>query len=470
MAFETTSMNPNWIEPAGKFVDSHFPEAVATLGKLVKIPGIAWESFDPQNLVDSANAVADELSSLELFDFVEIRQAKKPGGELGAPAVVARRQGKAFAPHVLLYAHHDVQPPGDLASWDSDPFQATLVGERLYGRGASDDKSGIITHLYSLKALKSLVQELNIGITVFVEGEEEAGSESFPEFLRQNNADLQADLIIVADSGNWSEDVPALTTSLRAMVSQTFTIRTLKNAVHSGMYGGPLPDATGAMIKLLATLTDENGDVAIRGLKSTLVQGPDLPDDQFSAIAGLLPGVKRLGTKSPTQQIWGEPAVTIIGVDVPSVDMSSNTALPECRARVSLRLAPDQDPGEGLEALKAHLIRNAPKGAEIKFGRSEAGPGYLAKDGWAAKLAHQAFTASWPNPSINMGIGGSIPFISVFAETFPDAQILVTGVEEPDSRAHSPNESQHLPTLKRAILAQTLILLNGNEMSAQELN
>lgn len=470
MAFEFTSMNSNWIEPAAKFADSNFPEAVATLGKLVKIPGIAWESFDPENLEKSARAVADELEKLELFDFVEIRRAKKPSGELGAPAVLARKQGKSTAPHVLLYAHHDVQPPGDPESWNTNPFEATLVGDRLFGRGASDDKSGIITHLFSLKALQSLASEIDLGITVFVEGEEEAGSESFPEFLRENRADLEADLIIVADSGNWSEDTPALTTSLRAMVSQTFTLRTLKNAVHSGMYGGPLPDATGAMIKLLATLTDEHGDVAIDGLKSTEVAGPILGDLEFGAVAGLLPGVQRLGTKTPTQQIWGEPAITIIGIDVPAVDVSSNTAQPECRARVSLRLAPDQDPSQGLELLQQHLVRNATYGAQIEFGRSEKGPGYLAKDGWAAKLAHQAFTASWPNESVNMGIGGSIPFISTFAETFPSAQILVTGVEEPDSRAHSPNESQHLPTLRRAITAQALILLNGNEMNFPELN
>jgi len=458
-------MNPKWFEPASKFVDSQFPAAVAKLGQFVKIPGIAWPSFDQNNLELSAEKVADEFRQLEFFDFVEIRKAAKPSGELGAPAVVARKAGHKAAPHVLLYAHHDVQPPGDSALWNTEPFEATLKGDRLFGRGASDDKSGIVTHLTSLRTLMELAAEVRVGVTVFIEGEEEAGSESFPEFLKANHSDLAADLIIVADSGNWSEDVPALTSALRGMVSQTFTLKTLDHALHSGMYGGPLPDATTAMIRLLVSLTDEAGNVAIGGLDSVSIDGPKLSDEEFTRIAGLLPGVERLGDKSVTQQIWGEPAVTVIGLDLPSVDVSSNTAQPEVRAKISLRLAPSQSPESGLEALKKHLSYHAPFGAQVEFGRHEAGPGYLAKDGWAAKLAHEAFSASWPNPSVNMGIGGSIPFISQLAEAFPNAEILVTGVEEPDSRAHSPNESQHLPTLRRAILAQSLILLNGNDLA-----
>jgi acetylornithine deacetylase/succinyl-diaminopimelate desuccinylase-like protein len=464
MTFSYVPMNPKWFEPASKFVDSQFPSAVAKLGQLVEIPGIAWPTFDQDNLERSAKKVADEFRGLDFFDFVEIRKAAKPSGELGAPAVVARKAGHPAAPHILLYAHHDVQPPGDSALWNTEPFEATLKGDRLFGRGASDDKSGIITHLTSLRTLIELATEIRMGVTVFIEGEEEAGSESFPKFLKANHADLAADLIIVADSGNWSEDVPALTNALRGMVSQTFTLKTLDHALHSGMYGGPLPDATTAMIRLLASLTDEVGNVAISGLDSVSIDGPDLTNEEFTHAAGLLPGVERLGDKSVTQQIWGEPAVTVIGIDLPAVDVSSNTAQSEVRAKISLRLAPSQSPESGLEALRRHLSQHAPFGAQIELGRHETGSGYLAKDGWAAKLAHEAFSASWPNPSVNMGIGGSIPFISQFAEAFPDAEILVTGVEEPDSRAHSPNESQHLPTLRRAILAQSMILLNGNDL------
>jgi len=464
MSFDQIPTDKPTIEQAQKFVDAAFEEAVAKLRHLVSIPGIAWPSFDPAELNRSAEAVRAEFEQIGFFDFVEIRSAHKPDGTMGAPAVLARRQGEADAPHVLLYAHHDVQPPGDRALWKSEPFEATKVGERLYGRGASDDKAGITTHIYALKALASLVEKCRLGVTVFIEGEEEAGSESFLNFLEENKAELASDLIIVADSGNWSTEVPALTTSLRGVVSQTFTVKTLDHALHSGMYGGPLPDAMTAMTKLLATLTDAAGDVAVQGLLSDQTNGPEVSLAQLREESGLLPSVSRMGTKSVTQQIWGEPAVTIIGIDAPSVAVSSNTALPEVTARVSLRLAPSEDPERGLKLLQEHLKENAPFGAEVSFGAHEMGPGYFAKQGWASTLCHEILTEVWPQPSVDIGVGGSIPFISHFAKLFPDAEILVTGVEEPDSRAHSPNESQHLPTLKRAMTAEAALLLHGNKM------
>jgi acetylornithine deacetylase/succinyl-diaminopimelate desuccinylase-like protein len=465
MSFQPAKLDDDLVEPTKQFIDSIFPSALGTLGQLVKIPGIAWDSFDANELERSAELVKAEFDALNFFDLVEVRRANKPSGEPGAPAVLARRQGSENAPHVLLYAHHDVQPPGDYALWDTAPFEATLKGDRLFGRGASDDKAGILMHLYSLRGLIALATEVKLGITVFIEGEEEAGSDSFQNFLAENMKDLEADLIVVADSGNWSTQVPALTTSLRGMVSQVVTVRTLDHALHSGMFGGPLPDAMTAMIRLLGSLTDELGNVAIAGLKSVALDGPDFSREEFDALAGLLPGVTRLGDKSYTQQIWGEPAVTVIGIDAPTVALSSNTAQPSISAKISLRLAPSQDPAEGLAALQKHLVSHAPFGALVELGATESGPGYLAKEGWATSLAHEAFTACWPNPSVNIGIGGSIPFISQFSEAFPKAEILVTGVEDPDSRAHSPNESQHLPTLKRAIAAQTLILLHGNELT-----
>ena len=464
MSFAEISKDKSIIDNASKFVDSSFDEAIEKLIGLVKIPGIAWPSFDSGELQRSAAAVKSEFEQLGFFDFVEIRSAPKPDGTQGAPAVLARRAGSSDAPHVLLYAHHDVQPPGDRALWNSEPFEATRVGERLFGRGASDDKAGIITHVYALKALAALEADLRLGATVFIEGEEEAGSESFLNFLKENQRDLEADLIIVADSGNWSTEVPSLTASLRGVVSQTFTVKTLDHALHSGMYGGPLPDAMTAMIKLLATLTDDAGDVAISGLASDETNGPEVSLEHLREESGLLPGVDRMGTKPVTQQIWGEPAVTIIGFDAPSVAVSSNTALPEITARVSLRLAPSEDPERGLELLKEHLTNHAPFGAEVSFGAHEMGPGYFASKGWASKLGHEILSDVWPRESVDIGVGGSIPFISHFAALFPKAEILVTGVEEPDSRAHSPNESQHLPTLKRAMTAEAALLMHGNKM------
>lgn len=465
MSFQPAKLDDDLVEPTKQFVDSIFPSALGTLGQLVKIPGIAWGSFDANELERSAQLVKAEFDALDFFDMVEIRRANKPSGEPGAPAVLARRQGSQDAPHVLLYAHHDVQPPGDSALWDTAPFEATLKGDRLFGRGASDDKAGILMHLYSLRGLIALASGVRLGVTVFIEGEEEAGSDSFQNFLAENRDELESDLIVVADSGNWSTEIPALTTSLRGMISQVVTVRTLDHAVHSGMFGGPLPDAMTVMIKLLGSLTDELGNVAIQGLKSVALDGPDFSSEEFDELAGLLPGVNRIGDKPYTQQIWGEPAVTVIGIDAPTVALSSNTAQPSLSAKISLRIAPNQDPAEALAALQEHLLSHAPFGARVELGATESGPGYLAKEGWATPLAHAAFSACWPNPSVNIGIGGSIPFIAQFSAAFPKAEILVTGVEDPDSRAHSPNESQHLPTLKRAITAQTLILLHGNQLT-----
>ncbi len=470
MSFSEISLNQDLLAKTKSWTNQHFEQAIQKLGELVKIPGIAWPSFDQSELERSAQAVASELKALEFFDFVDVRRSKKPSGENGAPAVLARRAAGEGAPHVLLYAHHDVQPPGERQLWESEPFEVLRRGDRLYGRGAADDKAGIITHIYSLRGLKELAENLRIGVTVFIEGEEEAGSESFQNFLADNLNDLKADLIVVADSGNWSKDVPALTTSLRGVVSQTFTVRTLDHALHSGMYGGPLPDAMSAMIKLLATLLNDQGDVAIAGLKSDKTAGPDVSLEELAKESGLLAGVERIGSKPITQQIWGEPAVTVIGLDFPSVAVSSNTAQPAVTARVSLRLAPSEDPARGLQLLRDHLTSHAPFGAKIEFGHFEQGPGYFAKNGWASKLTHEILSAVWPQPSVDIGVGGSIPFISHFAQAFPEAEILVTGVEDPDSRAHSPNESQHLPTLERAIQAETLLLLHGNLMSKKELN
>jgi cysteinylglycine-S-conjugate dipeptidase len=465
MAFASEPLDKALVEPVSQFINDSFPQAIGQLGEMVKIPGIAWEAFDANNLERSAELVAEYFTELNFFDWVQIRRAPKPSGEMGSPAVVARRAGKPNRPHVLLYAHHDVQPPGDTALWETDPFTATLKGDRLFGRGVSDDKSGIITHLYAIRALQQLADQVEIGVSIFIEGEEEAGSDSFENFLAENREDLAADLIIVADSANWSTEIPALTTSLRGVVSQVFTVRTLDHAVHSGMFGGPLPDAMTAMVKVLASLTDEAGDVAIEGLRSTKCDDLPLSQAEFAGLAGLLEGVKPMGTKSLVQQTWGEPAVTIIGIDAPSVALSSNTAQPSISAKVSLRIAPDQDPAEALKLLQQHLLAHAPFGAHIELGAVEKGPGYLAKEGWGSTLAHEAFSAAWPQPSVNIGVGGSIPFISTFATLFPDAEIMVTGVEEPDSRAHSPNESQHLPTLKRAMTAEALLLLHGNQLS-----
>jgi cysteinylglycine-S-conjugate dipeptidase len=463
---EAVSLTPDNVPMMRDIVDAHFPSAIAELGRLVKIPGIAWDAFDANNLQLSAEAVAKLLRDLGIFEVVEIRRAESKPGVLGAPAVIATRAARNGRPTVLLYAHHDVQPPGDDEQWNTPPFQATLIEGRLFGRGAADDKAGIVAHLTALKALAiALDGDIDLGISMFIEGEEEAGSPSFRNFLEENRADLAADLIVVADSANWSVDVPALTTSLRGLVSQVIEVQTLDHSVHSGMFGGAIPDAMTATIKLLATLHDENGDVAVAGLHHAPASGLTYDDATLRTDSGLLDGVSQLGTGDAIDRIWNKPAITVIGIDGQTVALSSNTMLPSVKAKISMRIAPGDSPEQALDALRAHLNANVPWGARLTFGETELGKPHAAPtDTWSHRLASQALTAAWGNESVNIGIGGSIPFIADLVELFPKAQILVTGVEDPDSRAHSPNESLHLETLRRAILAESLVLLEANDI------
>jgi len=446
-------------------VESEFTQRVATLGKLVRIPGIAWDAFDANDLVRSAEAVAKLFEETGVFDKVEIKTATVDG-KPGAPAVLASRPAKNGKPHVLLYAHHDVQPPGDDSVWETPAFEPTVKDGRIYGRGAADDKAGVVAHLAAIDALKAVVgDDFDLGISVFIEGEEEAGSRTFRAFLEENKAKLAADVIIVADSMNWSPEVPALTVSLRGMVSQEITVRTMEHAVHSGMFGGAVPDAMIPMLKVLASLHDEKGSVAVSGLKTHKFEDLPYTDANLRADSSLLPQVSQIGEGGIMDRIWGKPSITVIGLDVPSVAMSSNTLLPAVSAKISLRIASGQDPDEALDLLRAHLTANIPFGAVLEFGEIETGKPYLADtSGWASILKKQALGAAFGNPAIEIGIGGSIPFIADLTEVFPAAQILVTGVEDADSRAHSPNESVHLVGLKNAMVAEALFLVASNEL------
>lgn len=446
-------------------VDAAFPAAIANLGDLVRIPGIAWDAFDPQQLERSAEAVADLFRATGIFELVEIRRAEA-NGKVGAPAVVARREARNGRPQVLLYAHHDVQPPGDLSVWNTPEFQPTLIDGRIFGRGAADDKAGIVTHLTAIKTLvETLGNDFEVGVSIFIEGEEEAGSPTFRNFLEANNDVLSADVIIVADSANWTTTIPALTTTLRGLVSQVIEVQTLDHAVHSGMFGGAVPDAMTATLRLLASLHDEAGDVAVAGLHTTKAAELDFTEEQLRIDSGLLDGVSAIGTGSILDRIWTKPSITVIGIDAMSVAMSSNTLLPSVKAKISMRIAPGQEPTDALALLRAHLESHVPFGARLSYGDVELGKPFEANSaGWAKKLAEASLSAAFANDSVDIGIGGSIPFIADLVEVFPAAQILVTGVEDADSRAHSPNESVHVDTLRGAMVAESLFLIKGNDL------
>ena len=455
------------LEKASEAVKKLFPEAIENLKDLVRIPGIAWEAFDAKQLEKSAEAVKSLFEELGVFEKVEILRAGYGDSLVGAPAIVATRKAKNSRPTILLYAHHDVQPPGDDALWESTPFEPEIRNGRMHGRGAADDKAGIIAHFASIKLLSEIAgADFDLGLSIFIEGEEEAGSPSFTNFLEDHKDQLEGDVIVVADSGNWSTTVPAITTTLRGLASIEFEVRTLDHAVHSGMYGGAVPDAMLALVKILGSLWDENGSITISGLFSAENSDLDYSEAQLRADSGLLPSTSTIGTGPILPRIWTKPALTLIGLDYPTVALSSNTLVPSVRAKLSLRIAPGDDPERALEALKGHILANNTLGAEITFGAAELGkPFSLGESGWAKTLAEQSLSLAFGEKSVDIGIGGSIPFIADLERVFPKAQVLVTGVEDPDSRAHSPNESLHLEGFQSAILAQLLFLLGGNQIA-----
>ena len=435
-------------------LDTIFDEVLNNLTDLVAIPSVAWPSFDPINVQASAEAVADLARQLDLD--AEILSASQPDGTDGYPAVVASVPAPEGAPTVLLYAHHDVQPPGKPEAWNTDPFVAARVGERLYGRGAADDKAGIMVHL---TALRLLADRLGVGVTLFFEGEEEAGSPSFRNFLETYQDRLRADVIVVADSGNWAAGTPALTTSLRGMCAIEFEISTLDHAVHSGMYGGVVPDAMLAMTRVLASLHEEDGSVAVAGLKSKTDSDIDYDEETIRVDSGVLETTSLIGSGSLASRLWTQPSITVIGLDVPDVAVSSNTLQSSVQAKLSIRLAPGDTPEDAVAAVEEHLRGNLPFGATLKIGNTEGGSPWQADlSDPAVTIARQALTDAWGEESVTMGIGGSIPFIADLLEVFPQASILVTGVEDPDARAHSANESLYLPDFKAAIVAEALLL------------
>ena len=435
-------------------VHTSMPTIVSDLTDLVAIPSVSASSHDQSQVQRSAEAVAALLRDSGLD--AEILSVPAPDGTPGRPAVLAHRAGPQGSPHVLLYSHHDVQPAGSPDGWLSEPFEPVERDGRLYGRGTADDKAGIMVHLGALAALGG---ESGLGVTLFVEGEEEVGSPTFKDFLAAYADRLAADVIVVADSNNWKVGVPSLTTSLRGVVTAEFTVRTLDHALHSGMYGGPVLDAVTCAARLVATLHDADGAVAVRGLASYDDATAEYAEEDLRADTGLLDGVRLTGRGSIASRLWTQPSLTVIGMDVTSTAEASNTLIPACTVRLSLRVAPGQDPGEAAQALVRHLEENAPFGARVEASVEETGPAFKAAgDSPAASAGRWALARAWGRPPVDIGVGGSIPFIADLHDAFPEADILVTGVEDPDTRAHSQNESLHLGDWRNAILAEALLL------------
>jgi acetylornithine deacetylase/succinyl-diaminopimelate desuccinylase-like protein len=444
----TPDLDPSRLRTLQRRVTELLPALRKDLEALTRIPSVSLAAFDQANVEASARAVA-ELLRAEGLDVEIVREG-------GRPAVIGHADGPAGAPTVMLYAHHDVQPPGADSEWDSLPFEPTERDGRVYARGIADDKAGVMAHVAALRAHSG---GFPVGVTVFVEGEEEIGSDSLGAILERHGEKLRADAIVLADSANWAVGEPALTTTLRGMIRVVLTVRTLDHGIHSGMFGGAVPDAITALIRTIATLHDAQGNVAVSGLRSGVATDLDYPERRLREESGLLEGVEVIGTGSILSRLWAKPSITTIGIDVPSVATSSNTLVPQAAAKISMRIAPDEDPHEAYLLLASHLRANAPWGVKVAIHLDEEGAGFSADaNGPVYDQARAAFTDAWGVAPVDIGIGGSIPFVAAFAQRFPEAAILVTGVEDPDTRAHGANESLHLGEFGRVCLAEAVLL------------
>jgi len=430
-------------------VRHQMPRARADLEALVRIPTVSSDRTHDADVVRAVGAVADLAREAGACDV----QLVDAGGQ---PALIATWPAPEGAPTVLLYAHLDVQPTGPVQDWTSPPFEPTERDGRLYGRGCADDKAGVLMHLAVLRAFDGRPP---VGVVLFLEGEEEIGSPTLPALLAEHHDALRADVIIIADSANASVDVPAFTTSLRGLVDVVVECRVLERPVHSGMFGGAVPDALTALCRLLATLHDEAGDVAVAGLHTAGSDAPSPDVEVFRADAGVLPGVELIGTGTIPERLWHRPALAVLGMDAPATAEASNVLLPRARAKVSLRLAPGQDEHAALKALTDHLTAHAVWGSQVEVTTGSIGGAFaLEAVGDVYDLARTAFEQAYGNAPVEAGIGGSIPFIAEFARTYPGATVLVTGVGDPASRWHGIDESLDLGMWERACLAEALLL------------
>ena len=445
------------VEDVRERVQDAWNDVVSVLNKKISLAAVSAKGIAGEHMQKSAQYVAGVLCEVGIDARVE--QSTNPDGTPGAFEVVGSRIVNPSAPTVLLYAHHDVQPVPDPSEWETNPFEGTERDGRLYGRGSADDGGGIAIHYGALRALSD---DLRVNIKVFIEGEEEMGSPSFIPFIESHKDEFESDVIIVADSGNWSAEIPSLTTSLRGNTDVDVKVKVLGHQVHSGQFGGPILDAYTLASMLIASLYNEAGDLAVPGIEAEEPVGGlqrDLDEAQVRADASVVDSYKLAGTGSLAARMWTKPSLTVIGMDAHPVEGSFNVIAHETKLRLSLRTAPSQRPEEAQKALCDFLVSHAPFGAEVTAEPIDNGMGWaMDPDAVATKDALASMRDAFGVEPVNKGEGGSIPFIPELQRIFPKAQVLVTGPEDPKSNAHSPNESISLPGLRGNIVTEALLL------------
>jgi cysteinylglycine-S-conjugate dipeptidase len=429
------------------------PQLRAELAGLVAIPSVSETGYPEASrpaLLQARDAVAalfqeagcERVGSLELPDT--------------APMVTAEIPAPDGAPTVLLYSHYDVVPAGDESLWHSPPFEPTERDGAIFGRGTADTKSNIMAHVGALRAWGGRPP---VGVKVVIEGMEEVGGGALTTYPPQNPGMFGADVMIIGDMGNVRPGVPTLTVALRGMANVTVEARTLASAKHSGLYGGAAPDALLALIRALATLHDERGDVAVDGLRREEWAGASNTEEEFRAAAEVEDGQPLIGTGSLGSRVWSGPAITVTGIDVPSVDDAVNAVSPYARAKLNLRVHPEQDARGAQAALVRHLENQAPFGIQLRVRARSTGNGFAARTSSAGyDAARAAWSAAWGAPTVTIGAGGSIPLVSALQEAAPGADMLLVGTADGYANIHGPNERVLLDEFEKATLAEADLL------------
>jgi acetylornithine deacetylase/succinyl-diaminopimelate desuccinylase-like protein len=420
------------------------PRIRSDLERLVALPSIAFAGYPREPLMDAAALVTQLLQDAGA---PSVRTVDVPEE---APSLIAEWPG---SPTVLLYAHYDVQPaPPD--GWHTDPFEPAFREGRLYGRGASDDKSGIAAHLAALRAWEGRPP---VGVKLLVEGSEENGRQKLLEVVDADPELMRADAMVICDGGNWKLGEPTLCESLRGHGKLTLELRTLRGALHSGQFGGAAPDALLALVRLLGTLHDDAGNVVVEGLQEFSWPGADLPEPDFRRQAEVLDGVSLIGSGTVADRLWARHAISVLGIDAPPVDGAGNIVIPSARAKVAVRVPPGADPVRSMDAVERHLRERVPWGAELSV-EVEPASTPIALDG-ESRAAERALSAAYGKPVARMGSGGSVPLVAKLRETYPDATFVLWGAQDSDeARIHAANESVNLGEVAKIALAEALFL------------